>query len=52
LGENNYFSFQNAIRRAAGLPEVKPLPPIDPNEDPRIRKMKEKIRERDRIKAK
>jgi hypothetical protein len=33
----------------------KPIPPpvpIDPNEDPRIRKIKEKARERDRLKAK
>ena len=49
---NNYFEFQNAIRRSAGFPEEKPPVPIDPDEDPRIRKMKEKIRERDRIKAK
>jgi hypothetical protein len=34
-----------------GLPPLKEEPPIDPNEDPRIRKMKEKIRERDRVKA-
>ena len=52
LTENNFFDFQNAIRRSVGIQEIKPTPPPDPNEDPRIRKMKEKIRERDRIKAK
>jgi hypothetical protein len=35
-----------------GLKSLEAPPPIDPNEDPRIRKMKEKIRERDRAKAK
>ena len=31
---------------------VKPPEPINPDEDPRIRRIKEKARERDRIKAK
>ena len=52
ITNNNYFDFQNAIRRSVGFPEEKPPVPIDPDEDPRIRKMKEKIRERDRVKAK
>ena len=52
LTEKNYFEFQNAVRVSFGAPEEKEPPPIDPNEDPRIRRMKEKIRERDRIKAK
>lgn len=52
ITENNFFDFQNAIRRSLGFPEQKPEPPPDPNEDPRITRMKEKIRERDRIKAK
>ena len=51
LNENNFLDFQNKIRISTGLPELQEPPPIDPNEDPRIRRMKEKIRERDRIKA-
>jgi hypothetical protein len=52
LDDKNFFDFQNAIRVSMGAKVEKPPPPIDPNEDPRIRKMKEKARERDRIKAK
>ena len=52
ISEDDFFDLQNAIRVSVGLPELKPEPPVDPNEDPRIRKMKEKIRERDRAKAK
>jgi hypothetical protein len=35
-----------------GEKAVKPPEPFNPNEDPRIRRIKEKARERDRIKAK
>lgn len=52
LTEEDFFDFQNLIRESMGDKPIKPLPPIDPNEDPRIRRMKEKIRERDRLKAK
>ena len=52
LNESNYFDFQNFIRRACGDKPVKPPEPFDPDEDPRIRRIKEKARERDRIKAK
>lgn len=52
LTDNVFFNFQNSIRIASGLTPVKPPEPIDPNEDPRIRRIKEKARERDRIKAK
>ena len=52
LTEDEYFDFQNKIRSALGEKEVSPPEPIDPNEDPRIRRIKEKARERDRIKAK
>jgi hypothetical protein len=40
------------IREACGDSKIKPIEPIDPDEDPRIRRIKEKARERDRIKAK
>ena len=52
LTEEEYFDFQNLIRASAGDKPAKPPEPIDPNEDPRIRRIKEKARERDRIKAK
>lgn len=52
LTENNYFNFQNEIRLAVGQKAIKPPVPIDPNEDPRIRRMKELARKRDAIKAK
>ena len=51
ITEEDYLIFQNLIRQACG---EKPVTPIveDPNEDPRIRRIKEKARLRDRIKAK
>ena len=52
LLEDEYFDFQNAIREGMGDKPVKPPEPINPNEDPRIRRIKERARERDRIKAK
>lgn len=52
LEEEEFFNFQNAIREAYGNKPIKPPEPIDPNEDPRIRRIKEKARERDRIKEK
>ena len=52
LMEEDYFDFQNTIRDSIGDRAIKPAEPIDPNEDPRIRRIKEKARERDRIKAK
>lgn len=51
IDENNYFDFQNLIRMACGDEPIEPPKPPDPNEDPRIAKMKMKARERDRIKA-
>ena len=50
--EEEYFNFQNKVREAMGEKAVKPPEPFNPNEDPRIRRIKEKARERDRIKAK
>lgn len=52
ITEENFFRFQNLIREAYGEKPIKPPEPFDPNEDPRIRRIKEKARERDRIKAK
>ena len=52
ISEENYFDFQNFIRMACGDKIVKPPEPEDPNEDPRIRRIKAKARMRDRIKAK
>ena len=49
LNKDNFFDFQNAIRRALGDKEIEP--PKE-NEDPRIKRMKAKARYRDRVKAK
>ena len=49
INKDNFFEFQNAIRRALG---DKPAEPPKENEDPRIKRMKAKARYRDRIKAK
>ena len=51
IKEDDYFYFQNAIREAIGEKTVKPPEPVDPDEDPRIARIKAKARERDRIKA-
>ena len=52
LTEENYFDFQNEIRAVNGLKKVNPPVPIDPNEDPRIRRIKEMAQKRDALKAK
>lgn len=49
IREEDYFEFQNALRLAMG---DKALEPPNPNEDPRIKRMKAKARYRDKIKAK
>ena len=49
LTEEDYFSFQNLVREATGGKHVEPP---NPNEDPRIKRMKAKARYRDRVKAK
>ena len=51
IKEEEYFDFQNAIRKAIGDDPIKPPEPANPNEDPRIARIKAKARERDRIKA-
>ena len=52
IGEEEYFDFQNAVRRVCGDKPISPPEPLDPNEDPRITEMKAKARRRDRLKAK
>lgn len=49
IGEEDFFDFQNLIRKALGR---NPVDPPDPNLHPRIKKMKAKARYRDRIKSK
>ena len=51
LTEEDFFEFQNMIRESCGDATVQPPEPENPDEDPRIRRIKEKARERDRIKA-
>lgn len=49
ITENNFFDFQNLIRESCGMAHAeKP----NPNENPRIKRMKALARERDRVKAK
>ena len=52
ISEENFFDFQNALREACGDKLEKAPEPIDPNEDPRIRRIKDLARKRDKIKAK
>ena len=52
INEENFFDFQNLLRESLGDKSIPPPVPINPNEDPRIRRIKEKARERDRLKAK
>lgn len=47
LNESNFFDFQNLIRSLVGQ---KIIEPPDPNEDPRITRMKAKARYRDKVK--
>lgn len=49
LREEDYFDFQNMIRASLG---EKQISPYNPNEHPKIKRMKAKARLRDRIKAK
>jgi hypothetical protein len=51
LTEEDFFDFQNLIRSSLGDKDIPPPLPEDPDEDPRVRRIKEKARERDRIKA-
>lgn len=47
LEEKDYFNFQNLIREVCG---VKAIEAPDPNEDPRVKRIKAKARLRDKIK--
>lgn len=49
LTEENYFEFQNTIRLVMGDTPVKLPEPDDPNEDPRIKRWKEKIRKSEKL---
>ena len=49
INKDNYFDFQNALRRAIGEKEVEPY---NPNENPKIKYFKAKARLRDKVKAK
>lgn len=49
LREEDYFEFQNLIRQSLG---DKAISPPDPNEDPRVRRIKAKARYREKVKAK
>ena len=52
LSEANYFDFQNVIRESIGDKPVSPYVPPDPDEDPRITRIKELAKQREKIKAK
>ena len=49
LTEDNFFDFQNQIRLAMGSNPIKPPEQEDINEDPRVRRWKMKIKEREEI---
>ena len=51
IDEGNYFQFQNLIRVAIGNePEIEEKP--NPNEDPRVTRLKQRFKEREKILAK
>lgn len=49
INKDNYFDFQNTLRRAIGEKEIEPY---NPDENPRVKYFKTKARLRDRVKAK
>ena len=49
IDDSNFFNFQNEVRAVLG---EKKIDPPNPNEDPRLKRMKAKARYRDRVKAK
>lgn len=49
IDDSNFFDFQNEVRAMLG---EKKIDPPNPNEDPRLKRMKAKARYRDRVKAK
>lgn len=44
ISEKNFFDFQNAIRDSLGIKKEEPELPPNPEEDPRVRALKEKFR--------
>lgn len=48
IEEKDFFEFQNLVRESAGLSRIEAP---NPNEDPRVRRIKAKARYRDKIKA-
>ena len=52
LTEEDYFDFQNAIRKSLGDKPEKPPEPDDPDEHPEIKRIKALARHRERVKAK
>ena len=52
IKEEDYFDFQNYIRDSIGEKNISKPELPNPNEDPRVTRIKAKARERDRIKAK
>ena len=48
IKEDNYFEFQNILRRACGEKEAEPY---NPDENPKVKYFKAKARLRDRVKA-
>lgn len=49
IKQDNYFDFQNMLRRAIGEKQAEPY---NPNENPKVKYFKAKARMRDRVKAK
>ena len=49
IDKSNYFEFQNMIRDIMGMDRVEPP---DPDEDPRVARIKAKTRYREKLKAK
>lgn len=49
ITENNFFDFQNKVREVCG---IEPIEAPNPDEDPRVKRIKAKARYRDKIKAK
>lgn len=49
IDDSNFFNFQNEVRAVLG---EKKIDPPNPNEDPRLKRMKAKARYRDKVKAK